>query len=253
MLRPSFSRAVTAEREFVGFVVGGIGAVALAALLVTVRGEIVNANAALALVLPVFAASVIGGRWPAVSTAIIAALSFDFFFTQPYQSLKIDSHNDVETLIVFLVVALIAAEIGIRGRHTSGEAKRSKSEVERLYRVAELGARAADTGDVVLAVQAEMIGLFDLEDCDYEATASYALPKLGAKGALEDAPLRYVGRDFELPHSGVEVPVVAHGVSYGRLVLRPRAGTSATMEQRRVAIALADELGLALASTRRAG
>jgi hypothetical protein len=253
MLRPSFTHAVRPERELLGFVVGGIGAVGLAAAMVTIRGEIIPANAALALVLPVLAASVIGGRWPAVATAIVAALSFDFFFTKPYQSLKIESHNDVETTIILLVVALIAAEIGIRGRSRTGEAKRSKSEVERLYRVAELGARGSDTGDVVLAVQAEMIGLFDLENCDFEATASYPLPKLGVKGAIEDAPLRFAGHDFELPETGLEVPVVAHGVSYGRLVLRPRPRTSASMEQRRVAIALADELGLALASTRRAG
>src|SRR5689334_16780030 len=134
----TIERPVSRERELVGFAVGGFGSIALAALLVTVRGDIINANAALALVVPVLLAAVIGGRWPAVASAVIAALSFDFFFTKPYLSLKIASHNDVETTIVLLVVALIAAEIGIRSRFQTGEAKRVKSEVDRLYRVAEL-------------------------------------------------------------------------------------------------------------------
>ena len=128
----------------------------------------------------------VGGR-PSLS-AIVAALSFDFFFTKPYQSLRIESHNDVETTIVLLVVALISAEIGIRGRSGTGEAKRSQSEVERLYRIVDLGAQGRDIGDVVLSVQAELIGLFDLEDCDYEAAAAYPLPKLGVKGTMETRP-----------------------------------------------------------------
>jgi K+-sensing histidine kinase KdpD len=233
-----------------GLAVGVLGTVALAAALVGFRGEIINANAALALVLPVLAGAVIGGRWAGVATAVVAAISFDFFFTKPYGSLTIADHNDVETTIIFLIVALVAAEIGIRARTTRGQARLSKSEVDRLYRIADLGAHAGDPADLVLAVQAEMMGLFDLEDCWYEAQPSHPLPRLGAAGAIEDAPLRYAGRDFALPTGGVEVPVGAHGRSYGRLVLDARPGTNASVEQRRVAVALADELGLALASVR---
>ena len=238
------------EQELLGLAVGVLGTVALAALLVGFRDDLINANVALALVLPVLAGAVIGGRWAAAATAIVAAISFDFFFTQPYLSLTISDHNDVETTVIFLIVALVAAEIGIRARTTRGQARRSKSEVDRLYRIADLGAHAGDPADLVLAVQAEMIGLFELEDCRFEAEPSRPLPRLGAAGAIEDAPLHFAGRDFALPTGGVEVPVAAHGHVYGRLVLDARPSTNASVEQRRVAVALADELGLALASVR---
>ncbi len=250
---PSEDRRTSFEREVVGLAVGVLGSIALASLLVLVRGDIINANAALALVLPVLAGAVIGGRRAGIAGAIVAALSFDFLFTHPYLSLKMTHHNDIETSVILLVVALVVAEIGLRARRTQVDATLSKSEVDRLYRIAELAARATDPADVVLAVQAELIGLFSLDDCWYEPTGTTPLPRLGNNGALRDAPLKLRGDEFELPADGLELAVHAQGRSYGRLVLRAGEGTAASIEQRRVALALADELGLALASARQLG
>jgi K+-sensing histidine kinase KdpD len=244
-------RSQARDREFLGIAVGALGSIALASALVLVRGEIINANAALALVLPVLAGAVIGGRRAGIAGAVVATLSFDFFFTQPYLSLKMQHHNDVETTVILLVVALVVAEIGLRARAMRGDALASKSEVDRLYRIAELASHATDPADVVLAVQAELIGLLSLDDCWYEGSPTEALPRLGRNGAIEDVALKFAGREFELPAHGVELAVAARGASYGRLVLQAHEGTAASMEQRRVAIALADELGLALASSRR--
>jgi hypothetical protein len=245
---------MTPEREFVGTVTGALGAIVLSFLLVTVRGAIVNANAnaALALVVPVVLGAVMGGRWAGFASAVTAALCFDFFFARPYGSLKIADHDDVETLLILLVVALIAAEIGLRGRHASTSAQASKSEVDRLYRVAELGARTSDPADVILAVQAELIGLFELEDCEYEAVATDPLPVLERNGTLRGVPLALKRGEFALPATGIEVAVTAHGRDYGRLVLRPDGRAGASLEQRRVAVALADELALVFASARAA-
>jgi hypothetical protein len=243
-------RAVRPEREVIGLVTGVLGAVVLACALVAVRGEIINANAALALVVPVLLGAVIGGRWAAFASADVAAISYDFFFTRPYGSLTIESHNDVETTLILLVVALIAAEIGIRAQRMSSAAKASKSVVDRLYRIAELAARVNDPADVILAVQAELIGLLDLADCEFEAVASQPLPALDHSGAITGGLFKWTRGEFALPEPGVELPVGARGVGFGRLVLRPNGGTGASLEQRRVAVALADELGLVLASAR---
>jgi K+-sensing histidine kinase KdpD len=243
-------RAVRPEREVIGLVTGVLGAIGLACALVAVRGEIINANAALALVVPVLLGAVIGGRWAGAASAIAAALSFDFFFTRPYGSLTIENHNDVETTIILLVVALIAAEIGIRAQRVSSAAKASKSEVDRLYRIAELATRAHDPTDVILAVQAELMGLLDLDDCEYEAVPSRVLPALDHSGVITGGRLTWAHGEFALPEAGVELPVTARGVPFGRLVLRPHVGAGASLEQRRVAVALADELGLVLASAR---
>ncbi len=95
---------------------------------------------ALALVVPVLFAAIVGGRASGAITAVVSALTFDFVFTQPYLSLRISSKDDVATFIAFLVVAIIAAEAGIRARRGGAAASESRSELERLLRVAELSA-----------------------------------------------------------------------------------------------------------------
>jgi hypothetical protein len=79
----------------------------------------------------------------------LAALTFDFVFTQPYLSLRISNKDDVWTFVFFLIVAMVAAEVGIRGRRGGVAARESRSELDRLVRVAELSADGAEADDVV--------------------------------------------------------------------------------------------------------
>ena len=47
---------------------------------------------------------------------------------------------------------------------------------------------------------------------------------------------------FELPAGGVELPVLARGQHIGRFVLVPTPGHSASLEERLVAVAIADQV-----------
>lgn len=220
----------------------------VAAALTPFRDHLPNADMALALVVPVLLASIVGGRISGTVTAIVSALTFDFVFTQPYLSLRISSKDDVATFVAFLIVAIIAAEVGIRSRRGGAAARESRSELDRLLRVAELSARGADLDDVVSSARAELIGLFDLDECVYEQERTGPeLPRLGNRGALEGTPLVAWG-EFLLPTGGVEVPVMGRGIDHGRLVLYAAEATRASLEKRLVAVAIADELGATLAS-----
>ena len=232
----------------VGAALGALGALVIAGVLVPFRDHLPNADMALALVVPVLLAAIVGGRIAGAATAVVSALTFDFVFTQPYLSLRIASKDDVATFVVLLIVAMVAAEVGIRGRRGGVAARESRSELDRLLRVAELSARGADVDDVVMSARAELIGLFGLDECVYQAERSGPeLPRLGNRGALEGARLVAWG-DFLLPTGGVEVPVMGRGRELGRLVLYAAEATRASIEKRLVAVAIADELGLTLAS-----
>lgn len=232
----------------VGLGVGAFGALVLAGVLSPLRDHIPNANMALALVIPVLLGAIIGGRLAGICSALVAALAFDFVFTKPYGSLRVESKDDVWTLVVLLIVSLVAAEVGIRARRGGVAARESRADIGRLVRVAELSATGADTDDVVSSVRAEMIGLFNLVDCVYEAAPTGTpLPRLGQRGALEGTKLVAWG-DFVLPTGGVEVAVRGRGRDLGRLVLYAHDATAASVEKRLVAVAMADELGVTLAS-----
>ncbi len=241
-------REDTDGNVYIGVAVGALGAMLLAFLLVPLRDNVPNADMALALVIPVLAGAIIGGRLAGLVSAVVAALCFDFVFTKPFNSLRIASKDDLGTFIVLAIVALVAAELGVRARRGGADAREARSEIDRLYRVADLSSRGVELDDVVSAARAELMGLFGLVDCIYEPTASGPeLPRLGQRGALEHARLVAAG-DFLLPTGGVEVAVKGRGRQYGRLVLYAHDATRAPLQKRLVAVAIADELGCSLAS-----
>ena len=235
--------------DFVGLAVGVFGSIVLSVALIPLRNHVDNDVMALALVVPVLLAAVLGGRWPGACSALVAAICFDFFFTLPYQSLRIASSNDISTFVVLLIVALIAAEVGIRARRGGRAAREARSDLDRLVRVIDIAAHEGDIEDVVSSARAELIGLFGLLDCVFESGPPRAdLPRLGIHGALEGTPLIAAHNDFLLPPGGVEVEVIGRGIDFGRLVMFAGEPVRASLQKRAVAVAIADQLGVTLAT-----
>jgi hypothetical protein len=235
--------------DFVGLAVGVFGSILLSVALLPLRDHVDNDVMALALVVPVLLAAVLGGRWPGACSALVAAICFDFFFTLPYQSLRIGSSDDISTFVVLLIVALIAAEVGIRARRGGRAASESRSDLDRLVRVVSIAAHEGDMEDVVSSARAELIGLFGLIDCVFESGPPHTeLPRLGIHGALEGTPLVAAHTDFLLPPGGVEVEVIGRGINFGRLVMFAAEPVRASLQKRVVAVAIADQLGVTLAT-----
>ena len=69
-------------------------------------------NLALLYLVAVLVSAVRAGPMPAVVTGIAAACSLDFFFTEPLYTLNLHRHEDVLTLVVFMVVAVLMGRLG---------------------------------------------------------------------------------------------------------------------------------------------
>ncbi len=226
----------------------GLGPIVVAALLVTVRGELVNVNVALVLVVVVVLAAVSGGRSAGALAAVMAALSYEFFFTKPYLSLRISDGEDALTTILLLVIGLVVGEMVVIGRRSRQAAGQAQEGIARLHRVAELGAGGARADDLIVAVEDELEALLELESCTYEVAPFGApLARLERNGAVASSVRHLVDGEFALPAEGVEIPVVGAGRQLGRLVLAPKPDVGISLERRVVAVALADQLGAALA------
>jgi K+-sensing histidine kinase KdpD len=238
------------EHAAIGAAIGGLGPIVLAALLVGVRGEIDSANVALLLVLIVLAAGVVGGRLPGAIGAVSAALSFDFFHTQPYGSLTIASSDDVETTLLLLAVGLVAGQIAVRARRSKSLATQRRSEIQQLHRVAELVAAGTAAPAVEQAVCDELVSLLGLRACRFATEQTWPdLPQLQRNGALSTSVYRVgTGDGFTLPEEGVEIPVLVGGHARGWLVLEPDPDAGVSLDRRLVAVAIADQLGAALSS-----
>ena len=233
----------------VGVVVGVPAAVGVAALMATARSFFGTTNAALVLMIVVVAVAALGGRVAGIVTALAAVVSFDFFHTEPYLSLAIDSarrHRDDGAAADRRGVRRHDRLSGRLARRREGSAQ---DDIRRIHRVAEAAATGADAADVVAAAQDELRELLTLRECRFEALPADArLPRIGRNGAIEGATTMRYGRGddgrggFELPADGVELPVLARGQHIGRFVLVPTPGVAVALEQRVVAVAIADQV-----------
>jgi K+-sensing histidine kinase KdpD len=227
----------------------GAGVTIMAALaLVPVRDVVDNANIALALVLVIVLCGFFGGRWTGAGAAVGAALGFDFFHTQPYLELRIKSSDDIVTTALLLAIGLVVGQVAVLAHKRKRAAIDRHSDVERVWRVAELAARGADPDDIVSAVRAELLSLLGLSDCTFRTDQLPGVPVMSAQGTVPNTDLRYSEGGFELPRGGVALPVHLGDRSFGHLVCTPLPEVGVSSDQRHVAIVLADQLALALAS-----
>lgn len=234
----------------IAYAIGGLLPIAVAAAMVGVRSEIDSTNVALVLVLVVVGTAAFGGRGPAALSAVVAAVSYEFFFTRPFNSLRIDSADDVETTLILLAIGLAVGQLAVHARRTRREVSRGRDELSSMRRMAERASVGASDQELIDVAVTELTGLMSLVGCRYEVDATGpVLPVLERSGRIESS-YRRVGADGELalPPLGVRLPVVGGGHQVGSLVLEPDPTVGVTLEARVVAVALADQLGAALAA-----
>lgn len=232
---------------------GGLAPILVASALVAVRGAVQNTNVALVLAVVVVAAGAVGGRMAGMAAGFTAALSFDFFHTRPYLSLLINDADDVEMTVLLLVLGFVSGWLGWRAQVAARQRDGGRGELELIRRLADQVAQGADSADVISTARTDLIDLFGLVDCQFEAapfTDRFDLPALERNGVVAHRRYRMdPGGELlvELPAEGIALPVLSRGQIVGRFILDFGPGAGATLEQRIVAIALADQVGASLA------
>ena len=233
-------------RRPVGMLIGGLGSIAISAALVPFRNHIDNANLALILVFVVVCAAIVGGRSAGAVAAITATLSFDFFLTRPFVSMRIDSADDIETALILLAVGLVVGEVAARGRRSRRDRERAADAISRVHRVAEQVANGVSLDEIARAVTLELTALLMLRDCWLEiAPFRWPLPSLERAGTIESDEHRWFEGGFAMPEFGVQLPIVNGGRAVARLVLIGDPAIAVTIDERVIAVALADQLGSA--------
>ena len=225
---------------------GAFTVLTLSAMLTPLRDAVDNRAVAVALAAAVTAFAMFGGRLAGAVTGAAAAVAFDFFHTEPYLLLAIKDGADMVSTAMLFVVGLAAGDAASRlGVAVTGPSV--SLDVVRVWRVAELASAGAAPQDVETAVRAELLALLRLADCRY-VPGPAAAPVVDRSGYLEDGWHVYGRRGLELAPDGspVALAVRADGTVFGHLVCQPISGATVSAVQRLTAIALADQLALAL-------
>jgi K+-sensing histidine kinase KdpD len=240
------------SRDHLAIAAGLAGPLALAAILVPFRTNFANTDAALAMILLVVAVAAAGNRMAGYVAAISAAAWFDFFLTRPYEQFTINRATDIETTILVLVIGMAVTEIAVWGRRQHATASRRAGYLEGINDAA----RAVATGDspsrLIDQIAASLAQLLSLRSCQFQyGVAGIGRPaRLHHNGQVTVEGEPYDISDAALPDEAMmELLVESGGRLQGRFLMQPDPAARPTREQLLVAVALADQVGAALASS----
>jgi K+-sensing histidine kinase KdpD len=122
MTRSDRSLEIDGEGAFwavAGFAASLVVGVALRPLRVSAGLE----NVVVVYVIVVALAAAIGGRLAGLATSLAAALAYNWFFTTPYETLRVDSAEQVATVVLLFVAGLLASLGGRATRRARVEAR----------------------------------------------------------------------------------------------------------------------------------
>ncbi len=118
-------------------VAGAAGSMVLSIVLIPLRTLTAASNLAFVFLAFTIVVAELGGRPAALVTAIVSAMSLNFFLTEPYLTLTITKPDDVVAFVALAACGLIAAAFGKRRERLSGVAERAGKELAILSRLVE--------------------------------------------------------------------------------------------------------------------
>lgn len=116
-------------------VTGALGSMALAIVLIPLRSAVSASNLAFVFMAFTIIVAELGGRGPALVTALVSAMSLNFFLTEPYLTLAITKTDDVIAFFALGGCGLIAAAFGRRRERLSEVAGRADRDLAILSRL----------------------------------------------------------------------------------------------------------------------
>ncbi len=225
---------------------------ALAAVLVPFRASFPNTDAALALLLVVVAVAANGYRLAGVLAAVSTAVWFDFFLTQPYERFSITHRTDIETTVLLLVIGIAVTEIAVWGRRQHLTASRRAGYLDGINSAAQAVAAGGSASALTGQVTSQLTQLLSLRSCEFQ----YGVAGLGRPARLRrDGSVTIGQRAWDVDAEGfpratdTELLVESGGIFQGRFLMTPAPDARPTLEQRLLAVAFADQVGAALATS----
>lgn len=223
--------------------------IATASVLIPGRGHIAAADNALILVVVIVAVASTGRRLAAAVAAIVSALSFDFLLTRPYGSFRITRPSDLLTGMLLLVVGLAVGELAARGRGHRSAAHQSRREVTLIHSLTELAASGREPQVVIATAAKELRELLSLRNCQFtQDNPGRMSARVTPDGRLALGADTWSTEDLGLPTRRVDLPVRGNGWLLGHFLLTPTPGRPVPQERLVVAVAIADQVGAALAA-----
>ncbi|MEO7944438.1 MAG: DUF4118 domain-containing protein [Marmoricola sp.] len=224
------------------------------ALLSVARDSVPAATSVLILVLPVIAAASTGLRAAGVAAAVSGGVWFDLFLTKPYGQLAIANRDNLEAAVLLVVIGVAVTEVALWGHRQQANANRRAGYLDGVLGTAEIVTLRTKPPEALTEhVAAQIKEILAVGRCRF------------VKGPLRDQRVPVLEHDGEvtrlskhlnvdrngLPTDDDIALLVTHsGQTVGHFLLTSAASIARpSLEQRKVAILLADQTGQVLVDT----
>ena len=249
------SRLVDRHRGWV-VTLAAVAPLVACAVMALFRDSLADANAVLVLVLLVVAAASTGVRAAGIVAAVSAGVFFDLFLTQPYGRLTIHSSNDVEATVLLVLIGTAVTEVALWGHRQQARAHRRAGYLDGVLGTAEIVTLRSETPEALVDhVAGQIEQILGVARCRYVAgpVGDPRTPVLDHQGQVTRGDHRIdVDRDGLPTDDETALVVSGGGVAVGHFLITSAADVARPgLEQRRVAVLLADQAGTALADPRR--
>src|SRR5262245_58942488 len=109
----------------------------------------------------VLLSAVVGGLHASIFASILSVLVYDFFFTEPFHSLRITDPQDYLSLGAFLIVAVLTSHLTARVRDQADAARRREARTAALYAFGRAITGAATIDDLCHAIATHVAQTLD--------------------------------------------------------------------------------------------
>jgi two-component system, OmpR family, sensor histidine kinase KdpD len=133
---PKLTSGLTRQRRVAGVLVGIVLMTVLVPVCVSFRSDLALGSDLLLFLLVVVICALIGGFYPALAAAIAASLLLNYYFVQPLHRFTISRPENLLSLIVFVVIAILVSRVVDQAARRNIEAARSNAEAETLSTLA---------------------------------------------------------------------------------------------------------------------
>jgi two-component system sensor histidine kinase KdpD len=212
----------------------------------------------------VLCTAVVAGLGPSIVAAVASLLVYDFFFVEPLYTFTVTKPQDVLSLFVFLVVAVLTSNLMTRIRDQADSARRREARTSALYAFSRELAAAGGIDDVLPAIAKHVAEQFQatvvvsLPDAG-RLTVRAAQPEATELSTAERAAATWVSEHDEAAGRGTDTlpggewfhaPLSTARGAVGVLSLRTATAGALPLDQRQLLEALARQAALAIERTR---
>lgn len=223
------------------------------AIAAQLRSDLTPATDALVLVLLVVGVAATGDRLAGLVAAVSGGVWFDFFLTQPYNRLTIDDANDVEVTVLLVLVGAAVTEIVLWGRRQQARASSRAGYLDGILATSQIVAGGLSSSVLAEEVADHLTTLLEVDGVRFVPGAVIPAnrPVLGVDGEVTVRGARInVDRDGLPTLDETALAAQHHGVVHGQfLITASTEVVRPTLEQRQVAVLLANQVGAAHAES----